>query len=37
MNLMVVIIGVAALVFIYAAVKGKDPRDIIKDALGKGK
>jgi len=37
MNLMIVIIGVAALLFIYAAVKGQDPRDIIKGALSRGK
>lgn len=36
MSLMIVLIGIAALVLIYAAVKGKDPRDVIKQALSKG-
>jgi hypothetical protein len=33
MSLTIVLIGIAALLFVYAAVKGKDPRDIIKQAL----
>jgi hypothetical protein len=36
MNLMVVLIGITALVLVYSAVKGEDPRDVIKKALSKG-
>lgn len=36
MSLMVVILVMAGLVFVYAAVKGKDPREVIKDALKRG-
>lgn len=36
MSLTIVLIGIAAMVIIYAAVKGQDPRDIIKGALSKG-
>lgn len=36
MSLTIILIGITALVLVYAAVKGKDPRDIIKSALGKG-
>lgn len=37
MSLTIVLIGITALVLVYAAVKGEDPRDIIKRALSKGK
>lgn len=36
MSLMIVIIGIVALVFIYAAVKGQDPREIVMSALRRG-
>lgn len=36
MSLTIVLIGITALVLVYAAVKGEDPRDIIKRALSKG-
>lgn len=36
MSLTIVLIGIVALVFVYAAVKGEDPRDIVKKALSKG-
>lgn len=36
MSLTVILIGITALVLIYASVKGQDPRDIIKSALNKG-
>lgn len=35
MTLMIVIIGIIALVFVYAAIKGMDPRDVFKRALVK--
>lgn len=36
MSVMVVILVMAGLVFVYSAVKGKDPREVIKDALKRG-
>lgn len=35
MSLAIVLIGITALVLVYAAVKGEDPRDIIKKALSR--
>jgi hypothetical protein len=35
MNLTAVVMGAAGVVLMYAAVKGKDPRDIVRNALGK--
>jgi hypothetical protein len=36
-SLALVLIVIAALVILYAAVKGEDPRDIVKRALTRGK
>lgn len=36
MDLGIVIILIVGLILIYAAVKGRDPRDIVKSALKKG-
>lgn len=35
-SLVIVILAVVGAVLLYAAVKGEDPRDLIKNALGKG-
>lgn len=35
-SLTVVLLAIAGVVLVYAAIKGKDPRDLIKDALKKG-
>lgn len=37
MTLVTVILIVAGLVLLYAAIKGEDPRNVVKNALGKGK
>jgi hypothetical protein len=34
MQLMIIILLVAGGIAIYAAIKGQDPRDIVKNALG---
>lgn len=36
-NLLVVIVLIAGIIFVYSAVKKKDPRDVVKDALKAGK
>lgn len=36
-SLVVVILAIAGIVLAYSAVKGKDPRTVIQDALKKGK
>jgi len=36
-NLLVVLVLIAGIVFVYSAVKGKDPRDVLKEAIARGK
>lgn len=36
MSLTVVIMIIAGLVFVYAAIKGEDPRDLVKRAVQRG-
>lgn len=36
MSLAVVVIAITGAVLVYAAIKGKDPRDIVKEALRRG-
>jgi hypothetical protein len=35
-TLLVVMISIVGAIFVYAAVKGQDPREIVKSALRKG-
>lgn len=35
-TLIVVLVAIAGAIFVYAAIKGQDPREIIKSALRKG-